>query len=88
MRHCFFFLSVLYNGSLADEIVYAVKVGNGSMAPSDLASYSPVLGFSEKTTFQDFDIVVPASSFGGTFLLNALETIQVGGLPFRKSRYA
>jgi len=60
--------------------VYAVKVGNGSISLSDLSNYSTVLDLSQKRTFGDFSVIVPIS-FGGTFLLQALESIQVSVSP-------
>lgn len=46
------------------------------MSLSDLSVYTPTVDLSQKAVFEEFEVIVPAS-YGGTYLLNALETIQV-----------
>ncbi|KAK6644179.1 hypothetical protein RUM43_000446 [Polyplax serrata] len=65
-----------YNGSLAMDIIYAVKQANGNMSLDDLAQYQTSHSELLQIKFGNFNVLAPGSSSGGALLLNSLERVE------------
>ncbi|KAL0270529.1 UNVERIFIED_CONTAM: hypothetical protein PYX00_007915 [Menopon gallinae] len=66
-----------YNGSIAMDMVYTVKLANGSMSLQDVAQYDTSNGDVLRTQIGDYDVIVPGSSSGGALLLNYMDAIEM-----------
>lgn len=66
-----------YNGSIAEQIVYSVKLAEGNMTLDDISQYQTVKSNQIKTSFNGFTILTSESSSGGALLLNCLNHIEV-----------